>query len=220
MKVTTPYNYPALKRTNHNGKRHYVAEGKKLPSVTTILDCCTDKSFLYEWRERVGKEEADKITNRSANVGSKLHKIIEDYIVEGKKPKGNPLSVMMASAIINKGLKKIDEVWGCEVALYYPGLYAGTADMVAVHNGDAAIVDFKNAKSFKKEEWIESYFCQLVAYAHAHNQIFNTNINKGVIMLATHDGQYQEFILEGDKFEQFSVKWAKFVEEYFDHFNR
>jgi genome maintenance exonuclease 1 len=76
-------------------------------------------------------------------------------------------------------------------------------------------MDFKNSRSFRKEEWISDYKLQVVAYGLAHNEMYNTKIRKGVIMLAAQTGQYQEWIVEGNDFDKAADEWAKRLEEYY-----
>jgi hypothetical protein len=41
----------------------------------------------------------------------------------------------MAKKVIEVGLAPVEEIYGSEVTLYYPGLYAGSTDLVCMHNG-------------------------------------------------------------------------------------
>ena len=217
MKLNPIYEYAPLSAdTKKTGARTYLTPGGiAVPSVTTVLNKTKDMSFLVEWKKRVGVAEADKIVKRSLKLGTGMHKILEDYVLEGKEPKGDIFSVAMAKKIINQGLSNVDEIWGCEVSLFAEGLYAGTTDCVGVHKGDPAIIDFKNSRSFRKPEWIVDYSYQTVAYALAHNEMFGTDIKKGVIMLATQQGHYQEFIYEGEDFDKAVVGWGERLEEYY-----
>ena len=217
MNVVDKYNYKELaSETDPSGPRVYLTPaGNRVPSVTTILSGTKDMSFLKEWRERIGEHRANEIVNRSSKWGTAVHKNLEDFIVEGKKPEGNIFVKHMTKKIIDNGLQKVDEFWGCEVQLYAEGLYAGTADGVGVHEGKPAIIDFKNSRSLRKDEWVQDYKLQVVAYALAHNEMFGTDIRRGVVMLATQDGHYQEWIIEGDDFEQAADEWAQRVEDYY-----
>lgn len=217
MIITNPYKYSTYERIETNGKRHYINKSiqNPLPSVTTILDATSDKSALDEWRDRIGHDEAHAITKQSADTGSDLHLNLEDYILKGSFNRGSFIAKAMTKAIINRGLSKVDEVWGCEVGLHYPGLYAGTADLVGVWSGKPAIMDFKNSRAVKEREWIESYFLQLCAYSMAHNELYGTDISTGVIMMATHDGKYLEFVLELCEFQKYMDKWITALELYY-----
>lgn len=214
--ITKKFDYKALSRhTSPNGRLYETPTGEKLPSVTTILDKTTDKTFLFEWKKRVGEEEAQRITSKSLRLGSEMHKMLEDYVEENKTPDGSVIATAMANKIINEGLVNVSEFWGMEVPLWCPNLYAGTTDCVGVWKNKEAIIDFKNSRSFKRKEWIGNYLEQLTAYAIAHNDVYGTNIQTGVIMLSTHDGHYQEFSLEGDDFKKVSVDWANRVNTYY-----
>jgi genome maintenance exonuclease 1 len=131
----------------------------------------------------------------------------------------------MAKHIIAHGLKNVNEVWGVEVPLYYPGLYAGTTDCVGVHSSDEAIMDHKQSNKEKKEEWIEDYYLQMVAYALAHNKVHGTNIRKGVVFMCVKPPEikpmtwgeptYQEFILKPEDFSYWEAQWWNKVEQYY-----
>ena len=64
--IVKQFQYPELSRTSNGGRRYVVGE-KRLPSVTTILDACTDKTWLIEWKKRVGESEAKRISTESSN---------------------------------------------------------------------------------------------------------------------------------------------------------
>jgi len=152
-----------------------------------------------------------------------MHKFLEDFVKTGQisEPGSNPYSIQshtMAQSIINQGLSKCDEYWGTEVPLYYPKIYAGTTDLCGIHNGSEAIMDHKQSNKLKKREWIDDYFIQLAAYASAHNEVHGTKIRKGVIFMCTADNVYQEFIIEGAEFDDWTDKWFKRLEEYYTKF--
>ena len=227
MYIPNKYNYVPMSRVEIDGKRRYATpDGDKLPSVTTILDATKSeesKKALHEWRKRVGVQKAQEITTEAAGRATRMHKWLEDYIKTGvlNEPGSNPYSLQshkMAQSIINQGLVKCNEYWGTEVPLYYPKIYAGTTDLVGVHDGDEAIMDHKQTNKPKKREWIEDYFVQLAAYANAHNEVHGTKIRKGVIFMCSADNLYQEFILEGTEFDKYTEIWFGRVEKYYMQF--
>jgi len=227
MYIPNKYNYVPMSRVEIDGKRRYATpDGEKLPSVTTILDATKSeesKKALIEWRKRVGAQKAQEITTEAAGRGTRMHKWLEDYIKTGvlNEPGSNPYSLQshkMAQSIISQGLVKCSEWWGTEVPLYYPKIYAGTTDLVGIHDGDEAIMDHKQTNKPKKREWIEDYFVQLAAYANAHNEVHETKIRKGVIFMCSADNLYQEFILEGTEFDKYTDIWFKRVEKYYEQF--
>ena len=174
---------------------------------------------LNAWKKRVGAAEAQRIVTESANLGTIMHKHLESYIEGVERPSGtNQVYVQaknLSETVIEHGLKNVDEVWGIETHLAFPGLYGGTADLICVHEGVPAIGDFKTSRKFKKKEWIDDYFMQASAYALAHNEVYGTNIQKGVIFMVTHDNEYQQFVVEGNEFQTFTDKWLDRVETYY-----
>ena len=122
----------------------------------------------------------------------------------------------MADKIIEIGLAPVEEYYGSEVMLHYPGLYAGSTDLVCLHNGMETIVDFKQANRPKKEEWIEDYYLQIAAYALAHDYVYGSKIEQGVIMVCTPDLYYQEFKTEGAALKAWKHKFLKRLDMYHD----
>jgi genome maintenance exonuclease 1 len=220
MILTNPYNYKEYGReTLPNGIRHYdVGEARSLPSVTTILGETADKSFLVKWRESIGEEEANKIVKQAVTIGNQLHDNLEQYVLTGAKAKGNMLTRILTDLVIKRGLCNVDEVWGTEVALYSSELYAGTTDLVGIHKGEPAIMDFKNSRKYKQRAWVEDYFCQLAAYGESHNQTFGTSIRKGVVMMGCHTGHYLEFVIEGEEYDSYVTKWYERLYTYYEKF--
>ena len=224
MKQNKKFKYPRTKRELIDGLRHYnINEGQwKLPSVTTILDKtqpAEKREALRKWRESKGEEEATRIVDESASRGTAMHKILEKYILEDGYIDLTDVGQQahsMAKQVIERGLCNVPEFYGSEVTLYYPGLYAGQTDLVAIHKGEEAIIDFKQTNKPKKREWIDDYFLQLSAYAMAHNILFNTQITKGVIMMCSKDNYYQEFIIQGPEFREAKHKFLKRVTEYYE----
>ena len=225
MKKNNSYRYPKTQREKVNGLRHYVFEKEKLPSVTTILDqtqSIEKREALAKWRESKGEAEATRIVDESAARGTAMHKILEMYILEqGYLDETNvgKQAHNMALQVINGGLSNVTEYYGTECTLFYPGLYAGQTDLVGIHKGEDAIIDFKQTNKPKKREWIEDYCLQLAAYAMAHNILFNTKITKGVIMMCSKDNYYQEFVIEGEEFKLYKHNFLRRVDEYYRHRN-
>lgn len=222
--ITHKYNYEGLKRESLDGKRHYVLpNGSKVASVTTILDKTKPdhkKQALFDWRKRVGDAKATEITTEAAGVGTRMHTFLENYIKTGelKQPGSNPYSKQghdMARTIIDNSFKYVNEFWGMEANLFYSELYAGTTDLVGVWNGKPAIIDFKQTNKPKKTEWIEDYFLQLTAYSSAHDSMFNTEIECGVILMCSRDLKFQCWVIEGDEFKDWRAKWWDRVEAYY-----
>ena len=229
------FNYQPLNRVSEDGKRLYATpDGKRLPSVTTVLEKTKPeekKLALENWRKSVGHARAQQITTEAANRGTRMHKYLEDYVKTGQLADqgSNPFSWAshgMAKTVIEKGLCNVSEFWGVEIPLYFPGLYAGTTDGAGIHMGDESILDYKQTNKPKKREWIEDYFLQLVAYALAHNEVYGTNIRKGVVLMCVKPQvtreeviigtpEYQEFILEPEDFDYWADQWWRRLELYY-----
>jgi len=140
VQLIQKYNYESLKRQDGETRFYLTPDGQTLPSVTSVLSKTKDKSFLKKWRERVGEKAAEKIMADSSQIGTALHLYIEHYVNKHGYEDLTDIGVKartMAQVIIDheNGLKKISEIWGSEVHLYYPGRYAGTTDMIGLYDG-------------------------------------------------------------------------------------
>ena len=222
MKLNKKFIYPKTKREMIDGLRHYDIDSKeKLPSVTTILKATESpekQESLQRWREKMGVENAARIVDESAARGTAMHLILEKYIEKQgylDLTQVGQQAHNMAIRVIEQGLCNVSEYYGLEATLYYPGLYAGATDLIAVHKGQDAIVDFKQTNKPKKREWIEDYCMQLAAYAMAHNYVYKTSITKGVVMMCSKDNYYQEFVIEGEEFKKYKHQWLERVDQYY-----
>ena len=221
MKRNSSYRYPKTVREMVEGQRHYILNQEKLPSVTTILSATQSaekRESLAAWRLRVGEETATRIVDSAGARGTAMHKILEKYVLgEGylDETTVGKQAHNMALQVIQSGLSNITEYYGTECTLYYPGLYAGQTDLVAIHKGEDAIIDFKQTNKPKRREWIEDYCLQLAAYAMAHNFIYKTKITKGVVMMCSKDNYYQEFVIEGAEFQKYKHNFLRRVDEYY-----
>jgi genome maintenance exonuclease 1 len=231
------FDYKDLSRTtDENGKRLYqTPDGRRVPSVTTILSATQPeekKQALQNWRKAVGVERAQAITTDAANRGTRMHKYLEDYIKNNvlSERGSNPYSFAshaMAQTVIEDGLKNVNEIWGVEIPLYFPQMYAGTTDGCGLHLNDESILDYNQTNKPKREEWIEDYYLQLVAYALAHNEVYGTKIRKGVVLMCVKPPvdpvtmeplerpKYQEFILKPEDFDYWEQQWWKRLELYY-----
>jgi len=221
LKWNKQFDYPKTVRSSVDGVRKYSIGQEKLPSVTTIISSTQDASkteSLKKWKARVGEVEAERIKNTAATRGTAMHSYLEHY-VKG----GNVLDLSdvgrearnMAEVIIEKGFPDLEEVWGVECTLFYPGLYAGQTDMCGIYQGRESIIDFKQSNKPKRAEWIGDYKLQLVAYATAHDCIFGTNIEQGVILMCTPDNYFQRFIVNGSEFKEYKWKWLQKISDYY-----
>lgn len=213
--VKKRYKYKKLYRKDGEGGRHYrvmmMGEDQLLPSVTTILSATKDMSTLDAWAARVGPEAAEKIRVEAAAVGTSMHLVIDMMFARRMLPRPkNWLTAKgyeMGYKLINTFFGQLQEVWGSEVALYYPEKYAGTTDLIGIYRGKPAIIDFKQSLKPKRHQWISDYFHQLTAYAAAHDILHGTKIEYGVVLVACQTGETQEFSTAGQEFRDYQNGW-------------
>ena len=221
MKWNKRFKYPTSSRSVIRGSRHYDLGQEKLPSVTTILSATQSAEkieSLARWKERVGSIEADKIRDSAATRGTAMHAFLEDYLLGKDRVDLTPVGQearIMGQRIVDRGLADLDEIWGSEVTLYYPGLYAGATDLAGIYNSAESIIDFKQSNKPKRKEWISDYFIQLAAYAMAHNYVYNTKITQGVILMCTKDNFFQKFIVDGQEFISFQHQFLRKIDQYY-----
>jgi genome maintenance exonuclease 1 len=215
------FDYPPSIRSLIDDQRHYDIYGDKLPSVTTILQATQTeekKAILAKWKQKVGEIKADQIRDQAAARGTIMHRIIEGYITGEGHANLSELGQaagIMAQTIFKEGLKgSMEEVWGSEITLYYPGLYAGACDLAGIYEGQEAIIDFKQSNRPKRRDWIQDYFMQLAGYAVAHNCVYKTNIQSGVILMCTKDNYFQKFVVKDAEFQDYMWQWLRRVDQY------
>ena len=215
------FNYQPIKRVDSPNGRVYDINNEKLPSVTTILGAtrsAESEAKLAEWRQKLGEKKADQVRDDAAARGTIMHRILEGYIKgEGHMDMSSlgQEAGIMAQNIIDAGhFKPLTEVWGLEMPLYYPGLYAGASDVVGIYDGRESIIDFKQSNKFKKREWIDDYFIQTAAYAMAHNYVYGTAIQSGVILISVKGGEVLRYVSSGTEFKDFTYKWLERVGKY------
>lgn len=223
MNINPRFHYPELTRTTRpDGVRHYTCPetGEQLASVTTILSHTAEKQHLKEWRERIGDREADRQSKYGSDLGSLMHEHIENHILGEERPRGSaPMRVLsrnMANQIIEQCLPKVDEIWGIETALYYPSLFAGTCDLVGIYDGVESIMDHKSAKKMRKREDIIDYRDQISAYIISHDAKYGTNIEQGVVFMASRDLECQTFIWTKDEIKEGKKSFLDRVGRYLD----
>lgn len=225
--IVRHYNYLDLNRIDGEQRLYETPDGGKVPSVTTILSATETeetKQGLANWRKFVGDAKADEIMLEATTVGTFMHENLE-FRMDGKPDhRGSmPLRALarrMADVIQEKAWPNIPEVWGQEAMLWYDGLYAGTTDLVGIHEGEPAIMDYKNSRKPKQKGKIHNYFMQGCAYALAHNRLYGTDIKKVAVFICVREDplnlQYQEFVIEGEEFEHFAQMWIERVHQFYE----
>jgi len=225
LKWNKLYNYPPCTRSTTDGLREYEVGKERLPSVTTILgqtQSVEKQESLARWKASVGEEQATRIKEQAAARGTNMHTHLEKHILgEGHldlTPNGK-IAKAMSETIIAKGFNDLQEIWGSEVTLHYPGLYAGATDLVGTYDYEDSIIDFKQSNKPKRREWIDDYFMQLGAYAMAHNYVYRTEITQGVILMCTPDNYFQKFQVKGKEFIKYQHQFLERVGKYYEQKN-
>ena len=218
LKRESKYDYKKYTRDNDLGSRHYNVGDKKIPSVTTILSATQSeekRASLDRWRERVGYQEAARITSQAALRGTEMHYVLENYI-DGRgylnlSPEGAQARLMAHEIVQN--LDKLKIVYGNEVCLAYEDLWAGATDVVGMYDDQPTILDFKQSNKIKREGYVEDYYYQIAAYSLAHKKQYGP-ITQGLICICTKDVIYQEFKMNQDKLNEYEDKWMERVTKY------
>lgn len=195
-----------LESTTTEGGRVYKTPGGNLyPSITTILSYSTDKTHLDEWRQRVGEKEANRITKKSSDRGTKLHEMCEKYLLNEL----TDFKIRMMMPDIKDFFmqlrphidQNVGDIFGLELPLYSDALkLAGRTDCVAIWNGKVSIIDYKNSRKEKKEEWIQNYFVQCTAYAVMFEERTGIPVEQIVVAIANEEGTPQIFVREKSKY--------------------
>ena len=187
------------------GERFYISpNGVKLPSVTTVLGHFKKKAMI-EWRNRVGHEEADRVSTRASLRGTKFHNMMESYIrgedgfLDGVMP-----DMRQSFNDMKETLDLIDNIRYIESPLYSEKLgVAGRTDVIAEFAGVPSIIDFKTSRNEKKVEWIENYFEQGTAYALMYEELVNEPMNQIVILISVDFMEHpQVFIRDNNQYVQ------------------
>jgi len=230
FKHRTDIPYPALEaKTNaETGVRQYFTPCGPAFSVTTILGMLP-KPGIDAWRLRVGDEEADRIKNEAAQVGTYTHNRMEAYVRdEPYVPADDPLESQaeaMFKIIKLIGLSKVTSIWGIEEALHLENLYAGRCDLICEYRRKPTILDYKNSSYFKPEDYIEHYKLQIAMYAIAHDWMFPQvqPIEQGVIMIGIRPNEkfkiparIQTFVMDTPELDVYREKALDVVQNFHD----
>jgi genome maintenance exonuclease 1 len=185
-----------LEQINTETGRYYkTPAGLVYPSVTTVTGLHSVK-HIKEWRKRVGEEEANKVTKAATTRGTRVHKLLEDYINNddidhNKYDFNDAINFKLLKPILDE---RIDNVRFQEERMYSDFLQlAGTVDCVAEYNGKLAVIDFKTARKAKDKDQIKNYFMQAAAYAIMHEERYLIPINRLIILISVDDDQPQVF---------------------------
>ena len=186
--------------TLSTGRTYTTPEGKKYPSVTTVLSILSEDA-IREWRQRVGEEEANRISRRAAGRGTSVHSITEQYL----RNNDNYTDGFLPNIVDNFNSIKpvldqhIGKIYALEVPLYSDSIgLAGRVDCIAEFDGVLSVIDFKTSRRLKDKKHIENYFIQESFYAVAFEERTGIPVNKLVTLIAVDDEKPQVFIQRRD----------------------
>ena len=204
--------YPELERQTIDGVRYYdTPDGRKLVSITSVISHFNREKFR-KWREKVGNEEADRVTKRATSRGTDMHTLSECYLRNLELPQVQPLSEFLFKQAKPK-LNRIDNIHAIEQGLFSKQLgVAGTVDCIAEYDGELAVIDFKTSKQAKPREWIDGYFVQCAAYACMLYEMTGIRVKKFVIIMSCEDGD----VVVYEEYEK--GKYIKLLTEYIREF--
>ena len=216
--------YPGSQRSI---KGEYDISNMLLPSVTTVLRATEPEEkrrSLNRWIASKGEDEATRIKELAGKRGTAMHFYLQKHLDPDCKGYADLTHIgrvaePMAKKIISEGFDDLTEVWGSEVTVYYPGLYAGATDLAGIYDYSESIIDFKQSNKPKRREWIDDYFMQLGAYAMAHNTVHGTQIDQGVILMCTPDCFFQKFVVRGKEFVKYQHQFLRRLDQYYKEQN-
>jgi len=190
--------------TTYLGRVYVTPSGFKYPSVTTVLSPYGKKA-LFEWRERVGAEEANRVAAKASRRGTALHKVCEKYLLNEMSSTKLASMLPTTKELFYKIKPHIDtsigKIYSLEQALYSDGLrIAGRVDCIAEWNGKLSIIDFKSSTRQKEKNGIANYFMQCTAYAVMFEELTGKPIEQIVVLIGTENGPGQVFIEEKTKY--------------------
>lgn len=190
--------------TTDSGRRYTTPDGKVYPSITTVLSSY-NKQAILEWRNRVGEEEANRVSRKASSRGTKLHDTVEKYLLNEMSPL-KMHSMMPDTKELFLKLKPfldthVNNIYGIEQPLFSHNLrLAGRCDCIGEWDGKISIIDWKTANRTKTKDQITNYFMQASAYSEMFGEITGIEINQIVIAIAVEDDPPQFFIEEKSKY--------------------
>jgi genome maintenance exonuclease 1 len=192
---------PKTKGKKIDGFRFYEIDGKHYPSITTVLGISKSKE-LQKWRDSIGEDVANWEMRRAAKRGTATHNLIEQYM-KGETPSERSVLPLGMFRLIKPYVDQINNIHALETIMYSKKLtIAGQVDCIAEYNGKLSVIDFKTANKERQESWIENYFLQTCAYAMMYEELYGTEINQLVILIAGEDGSMVPFVKERKPYEE------------------
>lgn len=220
------FEYPDLSSvTAPDGKRQYMTPDGPAPSVTTILGSLPNPE-LDAWRERVGHEEADRISKEATTIGSYMHDMLEQHMLqrpyENTRQDLEQIALKMFQPVRLVGLKDLNEVWGVEVAVHVSNIYAGRSDLLGVYRKKPSVIDYKTSIYQKKPKYLEKYKLQTAAYAIGNEHLTGQALDQGVLLIGIRPNlernvppSCQIVIMDKAEMDHYKTKWVEVLEGFY-----
>jgi genome maintenance exonuclease 1 len=189
--------FAELQRIDGPIRLYETPEGKRYPSVTTVLGKMMDKSALETWRKRVGEEEASRVSARASTRGTNVHTMCENYVLGNDIDASMPHNMMMFNQIKKVLDEKVDMVRATECTLFSDHLkLAGSCDLIANYDGRLSIIDYKTSAKRKRKDWIEGYFLQASLYSYMLWEMTDILVKDIVIIIGVDDSLESQIFIE------------------------
>jgi genome maintenance exonuclease 1 len=189
--------FAELQRIDGPIRLYETPEGKRYPSVTTVLGKMMDKSALETWRKRVGEEEASRVSARASTRGTNVHTMCENYVLGNDIDTSMPHNMMMFNQIKKVLDEKVDMVRATECTLFSDHLkLAGSCDLIANYDGRLSIIDYKTSAKRKRKDWIEGYFLQASLYSYMLWEMTDILVKDIVIIIGVDDSLESQIFIE------------------------
>ena len=189
--------FAELQRIDGPIRLYETPEGKRYPSVTTVLGKMTDKSALEAWKKRVGEDEAARVSSRAATRGTNIHTMCENYVLGNDIDTSMPHNMMMFNQIKKVLDEKVNMVRATECTLFSDHLrLAGSCDLIADYDGRLSIIDYKTSAKLKRKDWIEGYFLQASLYSYMLWEMTGILVKDIVIIIGVDDSLESQVFVE------------------------
>jgi genome maintenance exonuclease 1 len=189
----------------------YEIAGRRYPGVTTILSATKPleaRQALQQWRDRMGADAAQQISNRASSAGTRLHKQIARFLQGDTVEISADLTDYWES--ISPVLNAAEETLLVEGAVWHDAGYVGFPDAVVAYQNQVWVCDWKTALKPKRLEWVGDYCLQVAAYLQAIEQVYEEtgiDVAGALIAIALTDAPAQTFWLTRDEIE---MHWQSF----------
>ena len=189
----------------------------KYPGVTRVLGGTKDMTGLDAWRARVGDEEADRILEESRVIGNSLDAIFNESL--GVNRDSFDLEAYSGEVgyklfkQLQPTIKRIDPI-GTQLKVWNDHLkYMGYLDCLGIYNGKLTLIDCKNSRKEKREEYLEDYWLQTAGYSIALFEMMGMRPSQVMLMVARRDSPFPQIIVRDLK--PYVLPFVRRVNQYY-----